>query len=441
MNKSLKEVRDLIAEKRESMKGIADKAKTEKRLFSDAENTQWDALKVEVRALEDQEARLVEIDQNERSLVARMAPVETQTNNGISQGQAKDLRRYNLFRAMDLMASGKPIDGLEGEMRSEAETEAKRRGIELLGFGIPSILTTRGENIVQTRGQSATGTTTATGDQGGILVPTVLSGFVDALYAKSFLGRVGATFVSNLTGNVDIPVLSTKATISALTESEAMGNTEALFGKVSMSPNRLGASVPVTKQLLVQTSYDVMGIIETMLRKQFSLKIESLALTEILAAIVTGNGNLVAMGTNGAVPTWTSQVSLEEIVAANDADVASMRYLANPKLRSKLKRTEKFSSTNGDPIWEKDGTINGYEAVISTLVPSNISKGSGSNLSAEVFGDFSQLVAATFGMLDMLIDPYTSAKAGTINMTCNMFVDQAVTQPLAFAGIKDLITT
>ena len=44
----------------------------------------------------------------------------------------------------------------------------------------------------------------------------------------------------------------------------------------------------------------------------------------------------------------------------------------------------------------------GYDYLSSSLVPSDLSKGSGSNLSALIFGDFSQVLLATTQVLTLL---------------------------------------
>ena len=45
--------------------------------------------------------------------------------------------------------------------------------------------------------------------------------------------------------------------------------------------------------------------------------------------------------------------------------------------------------------------------VVSNNVPSNLSKGSRSNLSAIIYGNFADFMIGMFGNLEILVDPYT----------------------------------
>ncbi len=103
----------------------------------------------------------------------------------------------------------------------------------------------------------------------------------------------------------------------------------------------------------------------------------------------TGIG-IVPIGTNGGAPTWTHVVDLEGALADANADVGSLGYVTNSRVRSKLKVTEKAANT-GQFVWEPGneegvGRLNGYRAVVSNNVPSNLSKGTGNNLSAVILG-------------------------------------------------------
>ena len=60
-------------------------------------------------------------------------------------------------------------------------------------------------------------------------------------------------------------------------------------------------------------------------------------------------------------------------------------------MRGKLKVTEKFDGTNGEPVWtdDKNAPLNGYSAAVSNAVPSNLTKGTSNGVcSAIVFGNF-----------------------------------------------------
>ena len=140
-----------------------------------------------------------------------------------------------------------------------------------------------------------------------------------------------------------------------------------------MSPNRKAATVPISKQLLMQSSFDVQAFLINVLSKMLGLKVDAYALAQILAA--AGVGSVVG-GTNGAASTWNNIVDLETAVAAADADADTMSYLTNPKARGFFKKTQKFSGAYNDAIWEDVNSLNNYPANVTNLVSSSLTKGS-----------------------------------------------------------------
>jgi hypothetical protein len=151
----------------------------------------------------------------------------------------------------------------------------------------------------------------------------------------------------------------------------------------------------------------------------------------------------VVGGTNGLAPTWQNMIDLETAIATANADVNSMAYLTNAKVRGKLKSTQKFSSTNGAPVWDGGNTpINGYRAAVTNAVPSNLTKGSSTSVaSAILFGNFADLVIGMWGSLDLMVDPYTGSTAGTVRVVTLQDVDVAIRNVESFATMVDALTT
>ena len=137
-------------------------------------------------------------------------------------------------------------------------------------------------------------------------------------------------------------------------------------------------------------------------------------------------------------------MELIRLVEASNAilNEGSLRFLGNPKLTSKLRRVLKSSAdTSSNFILENDNSILGYSYLSSTLVPSDLSQGSGSNLSAMIFGDFSQLMLGFYSGVDVIVDPYTGSAAGTTRLAFFQDLDVALRHGESFSCKKDLITT
>jgi HK97 family phage major capsid protein len=180
----------------------------------------------------------------------------------------------------------------------------------------------------------------------------------------------------------------------------------------------------------------------------------------IQAAVINGAGSdeptgilqtsgigSVAGGTNGAAPTYEHMVDLESAVAAANADVGALAFLTNAKVRGKLRKTQEFSGTDGEPVYTSGrepglGTILGYDAWVTNSVPSTLTKGSASGVcSAVLFGNFSDLILGFWGGLDITVDPYSLSTTGARRVVAFQEVDVAVKRVASFAAMKDALTT
>ena len=148
----------------------------------------------------------------------------------------------------------------------------------------------------------------------------------------------------------------------------------------------------------------------------------------------------VAGGTDGAAPTWANIIELETDVSVANADVGSMGYLTNAKVRGKLKGTTKANNQNGFVFEQGDMPLNGYRAGITNAVPSNLTKGAGTDLSAILFGNFADLLIGMWGGLDLTVDPYSGSTSGTVRVVALQDVDVAIRHAESFATMVDAIT-
>ena len=127
-------------------------------------------------------------------------------------------------------------------------------------------------------------------------------------------------------------------------------------------------------------------------------------------------------------------------MAVANALVDNMAYLTNAKVRGKLKTSSKVSGQNGF-IWDDGNTpLNGYRAAVTNAVPSNLTKGAGTNLSAILFGNFADLIVGMWGSLDLTVDPYSNSTSGTVRVVALQDVDVAVRYIESFATMVDAVT-
>jgi len=435
-SKELKEERaTLWGEYDEWLKAI----EKEKRDFTPEEIQKRDEY---LNKLETLSNEIVAAEKHER-MVQHMAGV--QGKKQITDKDRRDLSKYSLLRAMRMHMAGK-LDGIEAEMHQEGVNELRNLDIEPVGLVVPRLLM-HGERgyIPKAERRAITATGGSAGSEGGVMIPTEVTPLITTLLDKMVLAGLGTTFWTDLNGNINLP---TAGAITAAWDAETDSLTDGApsFTKSSITPHRLGAVVPISKQQLLQTSPTLERDVINMMLETIGIYVQRAAINgaggdDPTGLLGTSGIGAVVGGDNGAAPTWAHIVQLEQEVSVDNADIGTLAYLTNPKVRGKLKTTE-TANGNGIFVWPMNGNmLNGYTAGVSTSVPSNLTKGTSSEVcSAIIFGNFQDLIIAQWGGMDITIDPYTSAKAGKVEIVANTFWDIVLRRAVSFAAMQDALT-
>ncbi len=379
-----------------------------------------------------QEGRTVEEFQADAIRALASKPIPT-ADIGMDK---KEVKRYSMLRAINALAN--PSDAAAQKAaafeRECSEAVSAKMGKAARGFYVPFEVQQRDLNVT-------------TASAGGNLVATdLLTGsFIDILRNAMVIDRMGARMLTGLVGNIAIPKQTGAATSYWVAESGAPTESQQTFGQVTMSPKTVGAYTDISRRLILQSSMDVEGMVQTDLATVLGLAIQQAAISGTGSSnqpsgILTLVTPSVAGGTDGAAPTWANIIELETDVAVANADIGTLGYLTNAKVRGKLKGTSKVSGQNGF-IWEGGDTpVNGYMAGVTNAVPSNLTKGSGSNLSAIIFGNFADLMIGMWGGLDLMVDPYSNSTSGTVRVVALQDVDVALRNVESFATMVDAVT-
>lgn len=359
----------------------------------------------------------------------------------------KESKRFSFLRALNALANPTNKDALNAA-KFELECSdavARTLGKSAQGIMVPiEVLSASLAAGLDGRRDLLVGTATA----GGHLVATELDAdFITLLRNRMAVNALGARTLSGLVGNIAIPRMTGGATAFWVAENAAATESQQAFDQVTMSPKTVGAFTDVARKLMIQSSVDVESLVRTDLATVLALAIDLAAIAGTGASnqprgiINTSGIGSVAGGTNGLQPTWGHIVDLESAIANANADIGNLGYLTNSRVRGRLKQTQRFSGTDGAPVWSDDGMVNGYRTAVSNQVPSNLTKGTSSGVcSAIIFGNFADLVMGMWGTLDLTIDPYTGSTAGTVRVVALQDVDIAVRQPASFAAMLDALT-
>ncbi len=370
-------------------------------------------------------------------------------------------RNYSVIRAVQAMVNkdwGKA--GFEREVSMEI---GKRLDKETNGFFVPMNLpfapdeshlrawNLQGGQKLQTRApfQVASGT-------GGNLVATNLlaDSFIEVLRNASVTAQLGARYLTDLVGKVDIPRQSGAASVGWVGESTAGAESEGTFDKVSLTPKTVSAWSVMSRLMMLQSTPSI-----EMIAREDLLAVAALAL-DIAAMSGSGAGgqplgiinqsgvNSVVGGTNGASLTFDHIIQLKTAPRVANASLANMAFAVNSKAVGYL---ETLKSSTGQYLWSNDGTVNGGAGaalkgeryVSSQQLRSNLTKGTASGICSEaLYGNWRELLIGMWGVMEIAVNPYDSTgfKNGDVILRVMQTADVGVRHGASFAVMSDALT-
>lgn len=366
------------------------------------------------------------------AIMANMQTKPTVTAGEIGMTD-KEQREFSLLRAMSAAATGKwDKAGLEREVSEELE---KRHGRAAAGFFVPTDLIAR----AYSKGYAANGGNVIENDFREDL-------FIELLRNRLAVAQLGATVLDGLVGDITIPKHLTGNTVQWVYENGSASESNATFGQMSLKPKTITANTELSRKFILQSSLSAEQFARSELLKAMMLGIDLAAINgkgtgnEPTGILNTAGIGAVEIGANGGAPEWKHIVALESAIAAANADIGDLAYITNARVRGLLKTKLKADGVSGY-IWQDGATpLNGYRCAVSNQIPSNLTKGTAANnCSPLIFGNWSDLMIAHWGVLDVIVDPYTKSTAGAVRITTLQDVDIAVRHVESFAAIKDIV--
>lgn len=394
------------------MRSINEKVEAEKRDYSADEDKRHKELKTEVAGLDRQIERAKDLQEAERS-----APAILHHGRGDGQFETR-ARDFSLIKAINARL-GEDVDaGFEREISQEV---VRRSGRKFAGIAVPDQYFT-----VEKR-------TLLVGSSASQLYPETHRGdlFIDMLRASLVTGRLGATILDNLIGDIDIPKQTGSSTAQWVAEDAALSETDATFADVTLSPNTVGAVTSYSRRTLINGVPSIENIVRN--------DLTSIIANAIDAAAMFGAGTDEPLGITGAgatsvslaTPTWAQVLGFISAVQGANADIGSLGWAMAPDAVAKLRSTAKVSSTDSVMIQESPTELAGYPVVTSTVMTT----GDSPDKTRVIFGAWSQLLIGYWSGVDVLVNPYESTAylRGRVLMRVMRDVDVAVRHPESFA--------
>ncbi len=290
---------------------------------------------------------------------------------------------------------------------------------------------------------------------GANLIPVEHLGasFIEVLYNMMRVRQLGATVLSGLRGDVDIPKRALGGVAQWVGEVDGnQGNLDdgdSTFSQVELRFHEIMATSKMTRRLQIQSDPSIEALTRSDLATAIALGIDLAAINGSgtdpvplgLLNLPENETNRVTFGT-GDGGNLTLARAAEMAVAVKKANADQLGGLAwlmnadgwrNGILTKKDAGSGEFLISDTGPA-----TMLGYPYATSEQVPDDIDTG-GATTSALIFGAWNALLIGEFGTLELIADRVTDIASGNLRLSALMGADIAFRYPEAFAVSTDML--
>lgn len=297
---------------------------------------------------------------------------------------------------------------------------------------------------------------TATATRGAELKFVEPGPFIEVLRNMAQVGRLGATVLPGLQGDLTLPRQTSSVTSSWVPESPTADVAESnlLLNQVALAPRELRSTTSFSRKLLVQSrsSAAVDGVVARDMFGSAAVELDRVAINgsgannEPRGILNTSGIGNVAGGANGAVPSVDHATDLEAEVSIDNADVevepdgrSTIGFITTPKVRQRLRKSPAIVGGNALPAW-RNGQLVDRPAAVSTNVPSNLTKGTSTTIAhALIFGRWAEVLIGEWGVGELIVDPFSKKRRGDVEVTFTAVVDVALRHAPSFAAMLDAL--
>lgn len=362
--------------------------------------------KVEETPVEETPVEETPVEENKPEVQEETEPKENRNN--INNTKNIHMSNFSLIKAINDVVNNRNINEDALNVIEMGATEMRKSGLSYSGqIQLP----------VEERGDAVAATVATDGKE---IVATDKLNILSPLMGKSILAEAGATFLTGLVGNISIPNY-TGSTCGWKGELEAADNGKGTFGSVELSPKRLTAYIDISKQFLTQDSVGAEEMLRADIVNSLVAKLEQTIFGDAAGDTTKPAG--IFNSAEVVAPSYQGVCAAEAAVTDYSGE---KRFVMSPTAKSAFKQAT-ISGTKSDlRLLLEDGEVDGYPVSDS----SNVVAG------GYAFGDFSELVVAQWGGIDIVVDPYTLATKNAIRLVINAYFDAKVRRDGAIKAYK-----
>lgn len=255
------------------------------------------------------------------------------------------------------------------------------------------------------------------------VVETEVENILLPIRDNSVLISAGAKYLTNLQGNVKLPVMG-KGNVTWEGETASAKDAGNTITAKELKPKRLTAFVDVSKQFLIQDSADAEATLRADIVNAIGEKLQQTILGAEAGTETQPNG-IFSVDTT-AVTSVTAFKDICDLEAkVDDSNAGANRcYLVSNKAKAGLRNMAK--SAKSTELVMQNGEIDGTKVYATSSIADKYI----------AYGDFSNLVIGQWGGIDLVVDQYTVAKEGCVRLVINCYFDAVVTRPEGIAIAK-----
>ena len=390
---------------------IVDTAKKEVRDLTDEETNEINQIKDEIKELDEVETPIEEsaeqVETEETVIEDEVEEKEVETERNINNNNSNQIRKMNkefrLIKAIRDVANNRSMDEVTKAVANLGAEEMRKSG---LSFG----------GQIQLPLESRTITVASEHED---VIETEFTNILEPLRAKNVLVEAGAKYLTNLVGDVQVPVMGATNVGWAGEVADAQSG-DPSFNHITLQPKRLTAYIDLSKQFIAQDSLAAEQLIREDLVKAINNKLEATILGAGTGSTTEPQGMFDAISAT-SVSGYSDIVDKEADI--EDANVnGNCVYIMSNKAKAALRAMPK-SSKSTQLVFE-NGEVDGTKALNTSHVAEK----------KYIYGDFSNLAIGQWGAIDLTVDPYTLARSGQIRLVINAYFDAKILRPTAFTA-------
>lgn len=356
--------------------------------------------KIEIRDFKQEEqdeitsirSKIDEINKELKSIESTLTI--TNKSNNI---KSNNMMEFKLIKAINDVANNRNLDETASAVVKQGVEEMRKSGVSY-GGQIQIPVTEMRDVTVAVEGED--------------VVATNIYNILEPLRAKNVLVSAGAKFLTNLQGDVQVPVMN-GANVTWEGETTAASDGAPTFDSVKLQPKRLTCYVDISKQFLIQDSASAEAMIRMDLVNAINSKLESTILGNGAGSTTMPKGIFYSSTELTKITDFKGVCDLE--AGVEDANVlGECVYVMSNKAKAALRNMAK--STKSTELVYNGGTIDGTTVYNTSNVAGN----------GVAYGDFSQLAIGQWGAIDLTVDPFTKAADGKVRLVVNAYFDAKV---------------